>query len=98
MKQYCLDFTRQAYETLKRIQKEGIRMGWDNPNLTPAEAAEALGADAAKIFTFHGILTGALVQIASLDGLAPDISLPTNEFTLNQDGTVTIGEGPYVPS
>jgi hypothetical protein len=30
----------------------------------------------------------------ALDGVQPDLLLPTHEFAANPDGTITVGEGP----
>ena len=84
------------YQQLVRIQKEGIRTVWNNPQgLTPQQVCDALGADAVKVFDIHGILTDAIVQIAGRDGVAPDVALPKKTFTRNQDGTITILETDY---
>jgi hypothetical protein len=88
----------QSYKVLCQIQKEGIRTVWNNPQgLTPQEVLDSIGTDAGKIFAFHGHLTETIVNIASLDGVAPDIALPTKEFKVNEDGTITVGTEAYKP-
>lgn len=91
---------RGNFADLCRKQRATMQAIWFNPDLTPAEAVEALGTNAAKYFIAHGYLTGAIMQIAALDNteevtVTPDILLPTHAFTLNEDGTVTILDTPY---
>jgi hypothetical protein len=38
-----------------------------------------------------------ITQLAQADGIDLTLPLPTNAFTINQDGTVTISDQPYVP-
>ncbi|TXH18394.1 MAG: hypothetical protein E6R03_02240 [Hyphomicrobiaceae bacterium] len=89
--------TENAYRNLSAFQQRGINMLWKSSALTPEEAVAALGADAKKIFQLHGILTQALMDMAAVDGTRPQIALPTNAFTLNDDGTVTVLDTPYAP-
>ena len=86
--------TKQAYKQITDIQRNGVNLVWGNPNLTPQEIIDALGDDAVKIFQYHGLLTDLIKQLAALDGVTPDIKLPTNEFTIT-DGKITVGTGPY---
>lgn len=88
----------QNYAQLVRMQKEGIQIVWHNPQgLTPQQVCDAIGADAAKSFELHGKLTEAVIDIATVGGVIPDIELPTNAFTRNPDGSVTVLESPYTP-
>ena len=89
--------SRDGYRRLCQLQQQGIRRVWHHPQLTPQQAVAALGTDALRIFQAHGMLTEAIAMIASLDGAQPDVLLPSHSFTTNPDGTVTVGEGPYVP-
>ena len=88
---------REGYRRLCQIQKQGISRIWHHPRLTPQQAVDALGTDALRIFQAHGALTNAIIAVAALDGVVPDILLPTNGFTANADGTITVVEGPYQP-
>lgn len=90
--------TADGYRQLCRIQKLGIERIWHHPRLTPQQAVDALGSDAARIFQAHGALTQVIAAVAALDEVEPDLLLPTHEFTVNPDGTVTVGEGPYQPA
>lgn len=82
---------QQHYAQLCRMQKEGINAVWHNPDLTPQEALDANGTDAEKLFEAHGMLTQTIVSIAASDEVAPDILLPTHDWVVNEDGTITVG-------
>jgi hypothetical protein len=86
-----------SYKTISEIQKQGISLLWEHPELTPQEIIDELGENAVKVFQYHGALTEYLVTLATLEGINPDIKLPPNAFTVNQDGTITVSEDPYVP-
>ena len=88
---------REGYKRLCQIQKQGASRIWHHPRLTPQQAVDALGTDAVRIAQAHGALTEVIDSIAALDEVLPDIVLPTHEFTMNPDGTITVGEGPYQP-
>jgi hypothetical protein len=86
--------TARAYEQLIKIQNEGIHTFWKDRRLTPEEIATAMGEDAVKAFQFHGFLTDCIVNIATADGIEPEITLPTNAFEV-VDGTLVISDEPY---
>jgi hypothetical protein len=88
---------REGYKRLCQIQKQGISRIWHHPRLSPQQAVDALGGDAVRIFQAHGALTQVIVAVATLDGVEPDLLLPTCEFTMNADGTITVGDRPYQP-
>jgi hypothetical protein len=88
---------REGYKRLCQIQKQGITRIWHHPRLSPQQAVDALGTDAARIFQAHGALTQVIAAVSALDGAQPDLLLPTREFTVNPDGTITVGDGPYQP-
>jgi hypothetical protein len=87
--------TAGAYEQLIKIQNEGIDTFWKDRRLTPQEIATAMGEDAVKAFQFHGFLTDCIVNIATADGIEPEIKLPTNAFEV-VDGLIVVSEDPYV--
>lgn len=88
-----------GFRQLSQIQAQGIQTVWNNPRgLTPQQVCDALGTDAGLIFQMHGQLTDAAVAMATADGLEYTPALPTNAFTVNEDGTVTVLETEYVPS
>lgn len=82
------------YKKLLDIQTNGIKLIWNDPRFSPQEIVDALGADAVKIFQVHGILTDAINQIAAVDGISPEIALPTNAFEV-VDGSIVVSEDPY---
>lgn len=86
----------QTFNNLERTQREGINVLWNDPDLTPQEILDGLGADAIKVFMFHSALTDLIVGLSQVDGIVPNIKLPTNEFTI-VDGKIVVGNGPYVP-
>lgn len=91
--------TRAVWNDLQIRQRDGMELFWQNPDgLTPQQVADAFGTDAAKLFTFNTALVEFLVAVGTSEGVAPNISAPTNAFTVNPDGTVTVLETPYVPS
>lgn len=60
---------------------------WVNPNFTPQQIMDAFGSDAASLFQLSG-------QVQDLlNTIVPNVNqlTPPNAFTINQDGTVTIG-------
>jgi len=88
------EFSKQSYQQISFIQKQGISSLWKDTKLTPQEICDALGSDAVKIFQMHGILTNAIAQIAAIDGISPDIALPTNAFEV-VDSSIVISDDPY---
>lgn len=89
---------KSNYIALCRMQKEATRLVWNNPDLTPQQACDALGDKAARLFIAHGAITRALMATAQADGVEPDIMLPSNDMQINEDGTVTVLDAPYVLS
>jgi len=88
----------QSYRDSVRVQKDGIAQVWKNPlGLTPQEVFYSVGTNAGAMLAAHGALTTCIIIAATAAGVAPDIALPTHAFTVNEDGTVTVLEGPYVP-
>jgi hypothetical protein len=76
------------YNNMVNVFNRGSKMFWDNPNATPEQIAASLGPDAKQLFQLHYQL-GQL--ISSVDPLAiyPGSSV-IGQFTMNEDGTVTI--------
>ena len=92
------EVTAQTYAHLCSTQRRGIALVWEGRDgATPQEVCDELGTDAVKIFITHGALTQLLVTLATIDGIAPNISLPEKMFTFNPDGTITILDEPYHP-
>lgn len=91
------EMSKQTFRQLVDTQKRGIEMVWENRNFTPQEVIDALGADAVKVFQYHGALTTFINELIALDGANIDVKLPTNEFTVS-NGKITVGTGPYTGS
>lgn len=83
------------YSQLCDMQKNGINVLWKDREHTPQQIIDALGPDALKIFQMHGILTDAINQIATIDGITPAIATPTNAFEI-VNGSIVVSEDPYV--
>lgn len=93
-----LSQSRSTYAQLCRAQKEAINQVWHNTDgLTPQQAFDALGTKAGALVAAHAKVTTLIAELSAVDGVAPDILLPTHAFTVHPDGTVTVLEGPYVP-
>lgn len=88
--------TTYSYERLVEIQKDGIRAVWNHPEFTPQEICDALGADAVKVFAYHGQLTDMIVEVCSAEGVVPDVLTPSNAFSI-VNGLVVISANPYTP-
>jgi hypothetical protein len=85
---------RAGFARICDIQRSGIDHLWKDRTHSPQEIIDALGSDALKIFQMHGILTDAINQIAAIDGISPEITLPTNAFEV-VDGSIVVSEDPY---
>ena len=84
------------YQTLTNLQKQGIDSVWSHDSLTPQEIVDALGADAVKIFQYHGKLTSLIEEIASAENIEPDVKYPKNAFTVESTtGKITVSGQPY---
>lgn len=83
---------RKSFETLQGLvgSYNDIRqMAWENrAGLTPQEVFDAIGANGAELFQLSALLVNT-VNTAKPDTL--DSSQPY-EFTINPDGTVTVGD------
>ena len=83
---------RKSYETFQAMvgnYSEIKRMMWQNQQgLTPQQAFDALGTNAAELFQLSSVLVQAVnsVKPNTLDPAQP------YEFTVNEDGTVTVGD------
>jgi len=93
-KNHILELTRETFNRLVNIQRKGIDMVWNNPNLTPQEIVDALGNDAVKVFEFHGNLTTFIQQLATSANVAVDLKTPTNAFSV-VSGNIVISNNPY---
>jgi hypothetical protein len=66
----------------------GTSSFWNNPYYTPVEMATALGNDAKEMFELHYKL-GQLINSIKPEAIL-EINSHIGNFTLNEDGTVTV--------
>jgi hypothetical protein len=82
--------TKQNFESMVLFFNEGAETFWRNPISRPTQIANELGANAREIFELHyalGQLIGNIKPEAIEEGLSK-----IGQFTMNEDGTVTIIE------
>lgn len=72
---------------MKLSARNLFQMTWHNPKNTPQEVMDLLGVDAAKAFQAHS----GLQQLIYLVDPTWVPLVPTHEYVVNQDGSVTIG-------
>lgn len=80
--------TRQTFQQMVMAFNQGANNFWKNPRATPAEIAAALGSDAKEVFELHAKL-GALLASVKPEAIAEGSGV-VGQFTINEDGTVTI--------
>ena len=68
--------------------KHAFWMVWNNPDVTPKEMMDALGTRGRDIFIASSDLQA---FIKKMEPSFQDM-VPSHEYTINEDGTVTIGE------
>lgn len=90
-----LNMSRETYNHLVRVQRQGVKAVWEHPKTTPQEVVDALGENAAKVFSYHAKITDLVKELATNEGIDVDVLLPVNSFIVNQDGTVTLEDTPY---
>jgi hypothetical protein len=81
---------RQTFESMVRAFNTGSQTFWNNPRATPSEIAAALGTDAKEVFELHYAL-GQLIANIKPESISSGLGL-IGQFTMNEDGTVTIVE------
>ncbi len=80
---------RQSFNGMVRSFNDGARNFWNNPRgATPTEIASALGTNAREVFELHYAL-GQLIGSVKPEAITEGLSL-IGQFTMNEDGTVTI--------
>lgn len=82
------EHSRISAETAKANYYGAFDMLWNPPYGTPQDICDGLGSQAYKLFE------NAMTWIGVIVALDPSWQYPPapNEFTINHDGTVTIGE------
>lgn len=83
---------RQTFQSMVNAFNNGSKTFWGNPRATPSEIAEALGTDAKEVFLLHYAL-GQLINDIKPEAISQGWSL-IGQFTMNEDGTVTIPDNP----
>jgi hypothetical protein len=92
-----IQMTKQTYNQMVQSFNQGAKMFWQNGmGASPAEIASELGSDAKEVFELHYKL-GQLIASVKPEAISEGASLIGN-FTMNEDGTVTVVEQPTVPS
>lgn len=79
---------RQTFNMMAQAFNQGSKNFWNNPNSSPQEIAAALGNDAREIFELHYQL-GTLLSTIKPESITEGSSV-IGQFTMNDDGTVTI--------
>lgn len=74
---------------------ELMYMLWHSPDLTPQEVCDGLGTQAGALFVLGGQTVNFLLAIDSSCFSA--LEFPTNNFTVQEDGTVIVSQDPYTP-
>lgn len=78
-----------SIDALKVLYTRGMQLVWaDEGDIGPAEVFESLGTDGAALF-MNGMK---LLQFILNEDPDWDFPKPTHEYTLNEDGTVTVGD------
>ncbi len=73
---------------LVRFYAEAVDLVWKNPNASPQQVCNELGADAKELFELHKAL-GEFLDANSPDSISQHKSF-IGSYTINSDGTVTI--------
>jgi len=89
------NLSKMCFDQLLKTQAQGIKLVWNHYSLTPQEIIDALGDDALKIFQFHGGMTDYINTIATLEGIDVELKYPTNSFTIDAQGKITVTDQPY---
>lgn len=77
-----------TFQVMNRAFNEGAKTFWNNPNATPEEISNQLGTDAKEIFQLHYAL-GQLIGSIKPENISDTLNI-IGQFTMNEDGTVTI--------
>jgi len=80
--------TRQTFQMMTNAFNMGSKNFWNNSHATPTQIAEALGTDAREVFQLHYAL-GQLIASVKPEAISEGLAL-IGQFTMNEDGTVTI--------
>lgn len=79
------------FQSVKQRHQKLMRIVWQNPRgLTPQQVMDAFGTEAAELFSLSDALLN-LIKTAKPDDPYGDTQIPY-EFTIHDDGTVTVGD------
>lgn len=80
---------KNCFAIMTKSFNDGAKLFWDNPRgVPPEDIAAALGNNAKEVFELHYAL-GQFVSNIKPDSIIPGLSL-IGQFTMNEDGTVTV--------
>jgi hypothetical protein len=79
---------KSIYNNMVNTFNRGSKMFWSSPSATPVEIAAALGNDGKQLFELHYKL-GQLISTVNPMDIAQG-STVIGQFTMNEDGTVTV--------
>lgn len=95
--QRLIQMTKQTYNQMVQSFNQGSQVFWANGmGATPEAIAAELGTDAKEVFELHYKL-GQLIASVKPEAIVEGASLVGN-FTMNEDGTVTILQTTPEPS
>ena len=77
-----------ALDMLKKSHEINFNNIWNNPSFTPQEIFDEFGTDAVQLFQVSSA-TQEFIKMCDPDY---EILVPPVEFTINEDGTVTVTE------
>ena len=81
--------TRMTYQQMVQAFNQGAKIFWNNPmGASPQDISLELGTKAKEIFELHYKL-GQLIGSVKPEAIAEGVGIVGN-FTMNEDGTVTI--------
>lgn len=91
-----IDQARQTFHQIVDSFNDGTVLFWNNPyGLKPSDIAQALGPNAVEVFRLHYAL-GQFIANIKPEVISNSLSL-IGQFTMNEDGTVTVTEGDNLP-
>jgi hypothetical protein len=86
-----IQMTKQTYNQMVQSFNQGAQVFWKNGmGASPAEIAAELGTDAKEVFELHHKL-GQLIATVKPEAITEGVGL-VGDFTMNDDGTVTVTE------
>lgn len=88
-----LNQAQTVFRAMVYAFNNGSTLFWNNPNgLSPQQISDSLGNNAKELFQLHYAL-GQLINTIKPESITQGLSV-IGQFTMNEDGTVTIIEQP----